>query len=114
MSDDIRRGPGRPPSMPKELLEQAPAPAAAAAAANGTGQAKKAPLVEVELMRRYAPRWLVRPDGSVVEQTGELQTVVLKPGVTMLHHEEVPKVMNNGTARMTYNTFKALESENPS
>lgn len=65
----------------------------------------KPKLLEVNLLRRYAPHWLVQDDGSAVENNNDM-TQVLEPGIMKLHHEDAVIALGAQVALPTRATYK--------
>lgn len=65
-------------------------------------------LVEVHLMRRYCPYYLVRDNGVVEAQDSELETETIEPGVQSLHPEDASRILERGLGVATPNTFRDL------
>jgi len=62
-------------------------------------------LLEVNLLRRYAPHWLVQDDGSVLPNSTEVLRVV-EPGIMKLHHEDALIALEARVALPTRATYK--------
>lgn len=69
--------------------------------------AGKPRLVEVELRKKYCPKWIVQDDGSVLENAAVVKDTV-QPGIVMLHHEDAEHVLRNGGAIPTDKTFRGV------
>lgn len=69
---------------------------------------EKPQLLEVALRRKYCPRYLVQPDGSVIEQDNKGVNETIQPGIVQLHHEDAVVALDNGVAQITTNTYKDL------
>lgn len=65
----------------------------------------KPKLLEVKLLRRYAPHWLVQDDGSVLPNSTEVLRVV-EPGIQKLHHEDAIIALEAQVALPTRATYK--------
>ena len=67
-------------------------------------------LVEVNLLRKYCPHFLVVVDGSVRPNEPPAGTVeqVIFPGIVKLHTKDANIVLNSGVALPSEATWKAL------
>jgi hypothetical protein len=85
--------------------------AAQQSATNGTDdqpsaeQSAPPKLIEVELLRKYAPFHLVGADGTA-ERNGAMIKETISPGIVSLHKEDAAHVLQLGIARATRNTFR--------
>ena len=68
----------------------------------------KPKLLEVNLLRRYAPHWLVQDDGTVLPNDGgvDANPQVLDPGIMKLHHEDAAIALGASVALPTRATFR--------
>lgn len=85
-----------PPPAPRHVDNQA------AAAPPAPSKPK---LLEVNLLRKYAPHFLVQEDGTCLENNNN-NTKVLEPGIMKLHHEDAAIVLEAAVALPTRATFK--------
>ena len=105
MNSDNRSGPPRP----TDHRYSAPSPAPAAPPAPEPEAESAAPkLIEVDLVRKYCPHWLVLADGSLRQNVvNPLENI--PPGVVSLHPDDAGIVLENGIAHATRNTFRDLK-----
>ena len=94
MSFEVKRGPGRPPKVRPEAIE-VEEPVAAAPQAIEEKKAPTEKMIELELMRKYAP----------AGQDTEVLKTVPAGSVIKLPQHEAARLLKMGYARGTENTF---------
>ncbi len=67
----------------------------------------KPKLIEVELLKKYCPHWLVQEDGSCLRNEGD-HLAVLMPGVMKLHLDDAEHTLEAGVAKHTRHTLRDM------
>lgn len=88
---------GRPPNVVSEV-EVVAEPVAAPVGPR---------LVEVHLLKKYCPKFLVAADGSANPNSAEIKETI-EPGIHRLHHEDAGIALSANVASATQNTFRGI------
>ena len=74
-------------------------------ASESAQSAPKPRVIEVNLVRRYCPHWLISADGAMVANVGDALEI-LNPAVVELHPDDAEIALASGAALPTKKTFK--------